>query len=104
MATVQDRARSEAIRLLPGDANGDGMVDIARYEDRTGKLQSYIRLAGPAEPLTIVADTEGDVLLCCEMAMLPLRRVATALLDGRFHNVEVASRLHTRINVNWSPL
>jgi eukaryotic-like serine/threonine-protein kinase len=57
-----------------------------------------------AEPLTVVADSEGDVLVCCEIAGLPLRRVATTLLDGRFHNVEVASRLHTRIDVNWSPL
>jgi hypothetical protein len=35
---------------------------------------------------------------------LPLRHVAAAVLDQRFQNVEVATRLHTRIDVPWSPL
>ena len=57
-----------------------------------------------SEPPTVVADKENEVLLCYEMEQLPLRRVAAAVLDRRFKNVEVASRLHTRIDVTWSPL
>jgi hypothetical protein len=30
--------------------------------------------------------------------------VAAAVLDQRFQNVEVASRLHTRIDVQWASL
>ncbi len=57
----------------------------------------------PTSP-TVVADKENEVLLCYEMEQLPLPRVAAAVLDQRFQNVEVASRLHTRIDVQWSNL
>ncbi len=57
-----------------------------------------------SEPPTVVVDKENEVLLCYEMEQLPLRRVAAAVLDHRFKNVEVASRLHTRIDVPWSDL
>jgi len=56
------------------------------------------------EPPTVVADKENEVLLCYEMEQLPLRRVAAAVLDQRFQNVEVASRLHTRVDVSWPAL
>jgi hypothetical protein len=56
------------------------------------------------QPPTVVADEDSDVLLCCEMERLPLRRLAAAVLDGRFHNLDVSSRLHTRIDVPWLPL
>jgi hypothetical protein len=57
-----------------------------------------------SQPPTVVADENSDMLLCCELERLPLDRVAAAVLDGRFHNLEVASRLHTRIDVQWQPL
>ena len=53
---------------------------------------------------TVIANAEDDVLLCCEMEQLSLRRMARAVLGGRYQNVEIASRLHTRIDVPWSPL
>jgi len=55
------------------------------------------------EPPTVVVSTEDDVLLCYELEQLSLRRVAAAVLARRFQNVEVAARLHTRIDVSWSP-
>jgi hypothetical protein len=57
-----------------------------------------------SQPPTVVADDQSDMLLCCEMERLPLQRLAAAVLDGRFHSLEVASRLHTRIDVSWLPL
>jgi hypothetical protein len=63
------------------------------------------QLGGEVDELpTVVVDPENDVYLCCELAELPLRRVAAAVLDRRFQTVEVASRLHTRTDVPWSPL
>ena len=52
---------------------------------------------------TVVVSTEEDVLLCYEAEQVSLSRVAAAVLARRFQNVEVASRLHTRIDVIWSP-
>jgi hypothetical protein len=51
---------------------------------------------------TVITDAENDMLLCYEIDQLPLRLVAAAVLDRRFQNVEVAARLHTRIDVSWS--
>lgn len=55
-----------------------------------------------AEPPTVIADADEDVLLCYEAEQLPLDRVAAAVLDGRTQLIEGASRLHTRIDVPWS--
>ena len=57
-----------------------------------------------AQPPTVIAGPEDSVLLCYDVEGLPLRRVAAAVLDRRFPNAELASRLHTRIDVPWSPL
>ncbi len=67
------------------------------------ELLQRIRDEVPTPP-TVLADKENEVLLCYEMEQLPLPRVAAAVLDQRFQNVEVASRLHTRIDVQWSNL
>ena len=56
-----------------------------------------------AEP-TVVRDTHDNMFVCQEVEQLSLRRVAATVLDGRFQNVEIASRLHTRTDVDWSPL
>jgi hypothetical protein len=53
---------------------------------------------------SVVTGTDNGVLLCYEAEQLSLRRVAAAVLDQRFQNVEVADRLHTRIDVSWTPL
>jgi hypothetical protein len=68
-------------------------------------LVNGLRAGGEAGPApTVVPDTENDVLLCYEVEQLSVRRVAAALLDQRFQYVEAAARLHTRIDVRWSPL
>jgi hypothetical protein len=52
-----------------------------------------------------VAQTEDDRLtLFCERAQLRLHEVAASLIDEDFHFAEVAARLHTRIDVHWTPL
>ncbi|HUY32749.1 MAG TPA: tubulin-like doman-containing protein [Pirellulales bacterium] len=53
---------------------------------------------------TVIMDAESDALLCFEAEDLPVTRMAAAVLDGRFQIVDVASRLHARIDVAWSPL
>jgi hypothetical protein len=53
---------------------------------------------------TVIADAEADMLVCFEVEDLALNRVASAVLDQRFQAVEAASRLHTRMDVPWTPL
>ncbi len=53
---------------------------------------------------TVLADAGSDLLICYEVEDQPLRRIAAEVLDQRFQAVEVASRLHTRTDVPWTPL
>ena len=53
---------------------------------------------------TVLADPDNDVFICYEVKEQPLRRVAAAIVDPRYHAVEVASRLHARMDVPWTPL
>ena len=57
-----------------------------------------------AQRPTVVADAENEIVLCYETEQLPLRRVVACVLDHRFQYVEVASRVHTRVDVDWLPL
>jgi hypothetical protein len=57
-----------------------------------------------ATPPTVIVDPQADMLICHEIEDLPLKRIASAVLDQRFHAVEAASRLHTRTDVQWTPL
>ncbi len=53
---------------------------------------------------TVLADADSDMLVCYEVEDQPLRRIAAKVLDQRFQTVEIASRLHTRTDVSWTPL
>jgi hypothetical protein len=56
------------------------------------------------EAPTVIANAENEVLFCYEAEQLILRRVATALLGQRQQHAELASRLLTRTDVQWSQL
>ena len=57
-----------------------------------------------AHPPTVVPDASGDVVLLFETGELSLKHAAAALIDSRVDLTEVASRLHTRSDVTWTPL
>ena len=53
------------------------------------------------EGLTALSYEGSHNLLCCEVERVPLDNVAASLIDGRREYAEMASRLHTRIDVKW---
>lgn len=53
------------------------------------------------DSVTALTCPGSDVLLCCEMERVPLDNIAASLIGGRREYVELASRLHTRIDVEW---
>jgi eukaryotic-like serine/threonine-protein kinase len=65
-----------------------------------------LRQLGPtaSSKITVASDADADVRFCCEMEQVGLKRVAAVLLDHRYQAVELAARLHTRIDVAWTPL
>lgn len=56
------------------------------------------------QPATEILQDDSDVLLCREVGEMPLRHVASRLLDGRFQVLEAAKRLHTRVDIDWPAL
>ncbi len=56
------------------------------------------------ENATIVQTEDDRLTLYCEQTQLHLCDVAASVIDENFRYVEVASRLHTRIDVHWAPL
>jgi len=67
------------------------------------QLVAMVRREAGAAPTLLAIPSEG-VLLNYEGQDLALRRVAAAVLDGRQPYVDLASRLHTRIDVPWATL
>jgi len=56
------------------------------------------------EKPSVVHDSDGDLVLCYEAEQLPLATVAARLIQNRPDYAQAASRLHTRIDVKWTPL
>ncbi|MEX0679304.1 MAG: tubulin-like doman-containing protein [Pirellulales bacterium] len=55
-------------------------------------------------PATIITDTDSDLVFCNEQQQLSLAHVAARLIDGRSNIIQIAGRLHTRVDVPWSEL
>ena len=54
--------------------------------------------------VTIVRSHGGDLIACRECEMLDIRRVATTLIGNRQDFVDIARRLHTRVDVQWKEM
>lgn len=66
-------------------------------------LREPVSALGEPAP-TIVAGDDGDLVLCYEQQDLSLAHVAARLIDGRNDIIQVAGRLHTRMDVPWFKL
>jgi len=45
---------------------------------------------------------EGDVLLCWEVSQLPLLRAAARLVGEHRDAMDLARKVHTRIDISWT--
>jgi hypothetical protein len=52
----------------------------------------------------VVFDSDRDAAICYESQGLPLARVAAAIIDHRPEYAQAAQRLHTRTDVEWTPM
>jgi len=82
---------------------GQRLLAIVPQSGNSGPLQETIS-AKLDPPATILAGTEADLVLVFEQQELSLPHVAARLIEGRKDFVEIASRLHTRVDVSWSEL
>ena len=49
-------------------------------------------------------DSDRDAAICYESQGLPLARVAAAIIDHRPEYAQAAQRLHTRTDIEWTPM
>jgi len=58
--------------------------------------------AGSRQMPTVLPDPGGELILCYEVEQMSLCAVAAALIHHRPDLAEIAARLHTRIDVDWT--
>jgi serine/threonine protein kinase len=56
------------------------------------------------EPPTIVPATSGNLVLCHEIENVPLGNMVYQFFCQHPESIEYVSRIHTRVDVDWSPL
>jgi serine/threonine protein kinase len=88
-APAPDSGAAGRILIVPAD------VDVAALRDRLG----------PAlENVAIIGGRTCDVSLCTVHKDVPLERFASEIIGGLDVFRELAGRLHTRIDVQWTPI
>ncbi len=66
-------------------------------------LKELVGRAMAETPATVLRG-EGDILVCCEAAGLPISRMAGALIGQEAGYREIARQVLTRTDVRWTPL
>jgi hypothetical protein len=73
--------------------------DTSRPEPIAASFDRYLE-----QPLNLVFDSGGDLVFCYDAEGLDLVDIAWSLIDERPDLLQVATRLHTRIDVDWSTI
>ena len=63
--------------------------------------KDFFRDEAEQEP-TILRSHDDEVVVCYEVGQVPLSRAATVLAEGRRDYIECASRVRTRVDVDWT--
>jgi hypothetical protein len=104
------RVRNSLLRLVQSSAPAVGVngarphLVIAVPGGRAGETIEAITERIVPELQTSVIDSDGDVLVCQEVADLPIPKVAAALIAGNAAHIENAGRVLSRSDVEWTEM
>jgi hypothetical protein len=101
-ATLIQECRREATPGLLDCGGAIGLLVAMPERSRSDILREVLHTQG--EQATVVCATWGDVLLCYEMEQIPISNVALRLIEEAPESADLVRRLHTRIDVEWTPL
>jgi serine/threonine protein kinase len=73
---------------LPGGSSGE-------------EIEATLTRIEPGASASVI-DSEGDVIICREVAALPIEKVAEAVVGGNLTYAENASRVVSRTDLNWT--
>lgn len=91
-----------AIPALSASGGARRLLVVASHDELARLQPDGSESSAPAA--STLVDTETDATVCCEMERLSIRRAAAELIDRRADYADLASRLHTRIDVQWPRL
>ncbi len=81
----------------------DHQLVVLPQRENGEALTTTVRNALGAET-SLLTGAEGNLVVCTEAGHLPLARVAVDLIECRRDYAEFADRVHTRNDINWTPL
>ena len=105
-AVLADWLRKQLTAACPNalDHGGTSRLMLGLPEStKSSALRAFIQKEFGQEP-TVIPGTKGDVVLAYEVANVPLANIATGLLEECHECGEYVSRLHTRLDIEWSRL
>lgn len=112
---------SHTPREAEGDRSGDlrRCVELARpllleetsasrllliVPDNVNQSQFAQSVIADVPTATVIPTAQCDLIVCHEVENLDVCRVAARLVEGRRDYVDIAKRLHTRVDVTWSEM
>ncbi|MBN2474240.1 MAG: protein kinase [Pirellulales bacterium] len=87
----------------PGCDGSQRLMLVCPQGAAAASLQEIIRDRAQQQP-SVIHDRDSDLVLCYEIQQLSLGAMAADLIAHRPDYAEIASRLHTRIDITWTPL
>ena len=99
-ALLEHCRESAMPRLLPSTGGALRWLLVVPEGLDGARLAEEVQRSWGDRP-TVIPGEWGETLLCCEAERLALARVCGRLLQSRPDCRELASRLHSRLDVNW---
>ncbi len=89
--------------LLVGDSGALRLLLVAGGSETCESFQNRLTQI-TEQPCSTVVDTDGDLVVCYEGEQLAIGQVASRIAEHRSDYANIATRLHTRVDVAWTPM
>jgi hypothetical protein len=89
-------------KLLPC-ARAKRKFMVAKKSNATNQLHSLVEQE-TASNCSMAYDSDNDIVVCNEIEGISYENVAAHLIGNRRRYAELASHLHTRVDVDWTAL
>ena len=100
---LQRELEAATPRLLPRCGGASRLLLAVPEESSATTIAKCLEEQFNETP-SIVRATHGDVVVCYEVEQIPLVTIATTLIQSRPDCADLVAHLHTRNDVDWTPL
>jgi serine/threonine protein kinase len=84
-------------------ASGKRLLIVTKKGNAASQLSSLVEQE-TSNGCSMAYDSDNDIVVCNEVEGMEYEKVAAYLIGNRRRYAELASRLHTRVDVTWPPL